>query len=142
MQKTFAALIAVQALHSIEEYRGRLYDVFAPARFVSAAISSDRARGFVIFNIALVGFGMGCLLWPGLRERLEHGDHRRNPRPRAPAFAWFWVALECLNGIGHPAWSLAQLEYTPGVATAPVLLILALLLARLLLQQDPTGRTA
>ena len=36
-----------------------------------------------------------------------------------------------LNGIGHLAWSLMVGDYTPGVATAPVLLVLAVYLARL-----------
>jgi hypothetical protein len=41
---------------------------------------------------------------------------------------WTWVATELVNGIGHPAWSLIQGSYTPGVATAPLLLVLALYL--------------
>jgi hypothetical protein len=47
------------------------------------------------------------------------------------------VAIETINGIGHPLWSLRQGGYTPGVATAPVLLILAINLARQLLRQRP-----
>jgi hypothetical protein len=42
---------------------------------------------------------------------------------------WFWVVIELINGIGHPLWTLAELRYTPGVATAPILLLLALYLA-------------
>jgi hypothetical protein len=56
--------------------------------------------------------------------------------PSAPAFLWLWVGIEVLNGVGHPLWSLRVRGYTPGVATAPVLLVLALLLARAL---RPTG---
>jgi hypothetical protein len=37
--------------------------------------------------------------------------------------------VETINGIGHPLWSLRQMAYTPGVATAPFLLITALSLA-------------
>jgi hypothetical protein len=43
---------------------------------------------------------------------------------------WLWVTIELINGVGHPLWSLRELRYTPGVATAPVLLVLALYLAR------------
>jgi hypothetical protein len=37
--------------------------------------------------------------------------------------------VELINGIGHPLWTLRQGGYTPGVATAPVLLVLAASLA-------------
>jgi hypothetical protein len=42
---------------------------------------------------------------------------------------WFWVVIELINGIGHPLWTLAERRYTPGVVTAPILMILALYLA-------------
>ena len=43
--------------------------------------------------------------------------------------AWAWVIIELVNGIGHPLWTLRQGGYTPGVGTAPILLVLALYLA-------------
>ena len=116
---SFLALVVTQAAHSVEEYVGRLYDVFPPARFVSGLISQDRQLGFVIFNIALVTFGVWCFLWPIRRQW-----------PAMASLAWLWVGIELVNGVGHPLWSLRQLGYTPGVATAPVLLLLALYLAR------------
>jgi hypothetical protein len=117
-QLSFLALIAAQTAHSIEEYVGRLYDVFPPARFVTGLISQDRARGFLIFNVAFLTFGLWCLVWPVRRQW-----------PLAIPLVWFWIAVELLNGIGHPLWTLSERRYTPGVATAPVLLILALYLA-------------
>jgi hypothetical protein len=117
-QPTFAALIATQAAHSVEETLGRLWESFPPAAFVAGLLSSDRERGFILGNCALVAFGVWCFLWP----------IRRGWRS-APAFAWLWVVVETINGIGHPAWSLRQQAYTPGVATAPILLVLALYLA-------------
>jgi hypothetical protein len=119
LQLTFVALIAVQAAHSIEEYVGRLYETFPPARFISTAISDDARRGFIIFNVALVSFGAWCCLWPV----------RRSWRG-ARALIWLWIAIELLNGIGHPIWTWLQRRYTPGVATAPLLLLLALLLLK------------
>ena len=118
LELTFLLLVSVQALHSLEEYSGRLYDVFPPARFVSGLISENLALGFVIFNVALVSFGLWCFLWP-----------IRRGWPSAGSLAWIWVAIEMLNGIGHPLWSITVLRYTPGVATAPFLLLLALYLA-------------
>jgi hypothetical protein len=119
IQTSFVALVAAQAAHSVEEYLGKLYLVFPPARFVSGLISDDLEGGFVIANLGLVGFGVCCFLGPVRREW-----------PSARALAWFWVGLESLNGLGHLGWSLLQLRYTPGLATAPILLLLALRLGR------------
>lgn len=115
---TFGALVVAQTAHSIEEYLGRLWESFPPAAVLTGLISSDRELGFLVINSALVAFGFWCLLWPVRRDW-----------PSAPAFAWFWVLIETINGIGHPAWSLRQRAYTPGVLTAPILLALALYLA-------------
>jgi hypothetical protein len=115
VEVTFYALIAAQAAHSIEEYVGRLYETFPPARFVSTLISDDARRGFVIFNVALVAFGLWCSWWPV-----------RRAWSAARGFIWFWIVIELVNGIGHPLWTLRQGRYTPGVATAPLLLALAL----------------
>jgi len=115
---TFLALICAQTLHSLEEYTHRLYDVFPPARAVSSLLSSDLSRGFIIFNTALVLFGVWCFVFP----------IRRGWRSAAQ-FAWLWVAIELINGIGHTAWALAAAAYRPGAATALLLLPLALLLA-------------
>lgn len=115
---TFLALVLAQAAHSIEEYVFRLYDVFAPARFISGLISEDLAVGFAIFNAGLVLFGLLCYVaWV------------RPGRPAAQAFAWFWILIELINGVGHPAIALARGGYFPGVFTAPVLLALSLYLA-------------
>jgi hypothetical protein len=115
---TFGALVLAQAAHSIEEYLGRLWESFPPARVLAGLISADRERGFLILNIALVAFGVWCLLWPV----------RRN-WPSASRFLWFWIVIETINGVGHPLWSLRQGGYTPGVLTAPILFALAVYLA-------------
>jgi hypothetical protein len=117
-QWTFGALIVVQAAHSAEEYLGRLWESFPPARFVSGLISRDLETGFLMVNVHLVAFGAWCFLWPV-----------RRGRPSAVPLAWGWVAIETINGIGHPLWSFRQGGYTPGLATAPLLLLLALSLA-------------
>jgi Protein of unknown function with HXXEE motif len=119
VRRPFFALIAAQAAHSIEEYVGGLYDSFPPARFVSGLLSNDLERGFLIANVIVVMFGVWCALWPV-----------RRAWPSAPMVAWLWVGVETVNGIGHPLWSLVQGGYTPGVATAPLLLALAIVVAR------------
>lgn len=117
LQLTFLTVIVAQAAHSLEEYRGRLYDVFPPARFVTGAITSDRERGFVALNVLILAFGAWCWFWP-VRRRWRS----------AIGLAWVWAVVEVLNGIGHSAWSLMRDGYTPGVATAPALFVLALTL--------------
>ena len=119
LQAGFGALILAQAAHSVEEYLGRLWESFPPARAVSGLLSPNLELGFLTFNLALVAFGVWCFLWPV-----------RRGWPSAVLLAWGWVVIETINGIGHPLWSLRQGGYTPGVLTAPVLLILAIHLAR------------
>ena len=114
---TFLALVVVQTAHSVEEYLGRLWDVFPPARFVTGLISEDRRFGFIVFNVALISFGIWCFFWPVLRRWSS-----------ATAFMSFWVVIELINGAGHILWSVQARGYTPGVITAPLLLILALVL--------------
>jgi hypothetical protein len=118
VRTAFGLLIAAQAAHSIEEYVGRLWEVFPPAAFVSGLVSSNREAGFIGLNIGLVAFGIWCYLWPVSRAWAV-----------APALISIWTVIEIVNGLGHPLWSLLQGRYTPGVATAPILLVLALNLA-------------
>jgi hypothetical protein len=112
---TFFALIATQAAHSVEEYCGHLWEVFPPAAFVTGLISEDRERAFIVINVALLAFGLWCFFWP-VRRRW----------PTASLFVGIWIVIEIINGIGHPVWTFRERGYTPGVATAPVLLVLAL----------------
>ena len=118
IRATFAALVFAQAAHSVEEYVGRLWESFPPARLLTGFISSDRELGFIVLNSALVAFGAWCLFWPVRRSW-----------PSAAGLMWFWIVIETINGIGHPLWSLRQGGYTPGVLTAPILLVLAVYLA-------------
>jgi hypothetical protein len=118
LQSAFGALVLAQAAHSTEEYAGRLWESFPPARLVSSLVSQDLARGFLILNLSLVVFGLWCWLVPV-----------RRGWPVAVPLAWGWVLVEIVNGIGHPLWSLRQGAYTPGVLTAPLLLILGINLA-------------
>ena len=116
-RRLFLALILAQAAHSGEEYAFRLYDAFAPARFISGLISDNLALGFAIGNVALVTFGAWCYL---ARVRAQ--------RPSGAGWAWFWTVLEGGNGTGHVLFAIARGGYFPGVWTAPFLLGLALCL--------------
>jgi hypothetical protein len=119
LDASFITLVGIQAAHSVEEYLGRLYEVFPPARFVSGLVSQDLQRGFIIANVVLVTFGLWCFVWP-IRRRWRS----------AMTIGWVWVTIELVNGVVHPLWSLREFRYTPGVATAPLLFVVALYLAR------------
>ena len=118
-------MILAQAVHSVEEYAYRLYDVFAPARFVSGLFSDDRAYGFAIANVLLVAFGAWCY---AARVRRSH--------PSARAYAWFWTGLEAVNGSSHVFFAILRGGYFPGVGTAPLLLAAAAYLAASMVKES------
>jgi hypothetical protein len=110
-KRAFALVVLAQAAHSIEECVFRLFDVFAPARWVSGLLSSNHALGFALANACIVLFGIWCY-WA--RVRPSH--------PSARTFAWLWAGVELGNGLGHTLFALLRGEYFPGVATAPLLI--------------------
>ena len=57
----FLVLILAQTAHSTEEYVFRLFDVFAPARFVSSLVSDDLVVGFALVNAGLVLVASGAM---------------------------------------------------------------------------------
>ena len=120
----FLGLVVAQAAHSVEEYAGRLWEVFPPATFLTGLISANHEIGFLVINIGLALVGVWAFVWPV-----------RRGWPSAAALMWVWVVIELINGIGHPAWAIVQKSYTPGLITAPVLLVLALLLLKQLRSQ-------
>ena len=117
-RQLFVWLIVVQAAHSVEEYQFRLYDVLAPARWVSGLFTDNLAVGFALANTCIVLLGLWCYL---ARVRTSH--------PSGRAWAWSWAALEGANGAGHLALAAGARGYFPGAVTAPALLALSLALA-------------
>ena len=116
---SFLILVLAQGLHSIEEYIGKLWEIFPPARFLCSLVSNNLVIGFLIINIGLFIFGLWCWLFPVSRNYSY-----------AKFLIWFWIILELINGIGHPLWTLLQKSYTPGVLTALILFVLAINLLR------------
>jgi asparagine N-glycosylation enzyme membrane subunit Stt3 len=116
-KRLFFLLICAQALHSIEEYYFSLWEVLAPARFLSGLVSTDLPFGFAVVNAAIVAFGVWSYAWP-VRRNLGY----------AIPLLWFWTILEAANGIGHMTFAIASRSYFPGGFTAPLLLILSGLL--------------
>jgi hypothetical protein len=114
---TFLILVIIQGIHSIEEYFGKLWDVFQPAKILSGLVSNNLEKGFLIINTGLFIFGIWCWIIP-IRKNYSI----------AKSIIWFWIFIEMINGIGHPIWAVYEKSYVPGVATAPILLILSVYL--------------
>jgi Protein of unknown function with HXXEE motif len=124
----FLLLVIAQAAHSVEEYLTRLFEVFAPARFVSGLVGDDLALGFVVVNVAFIGIGAWCYVGP----------------VRAGAFAGqiaaaVWVAIELANGVAHLAIAAARGAYFSGSLTAILLVVTAGCLAFSLLADRRRG---
>jgi hypothetical protein len=117
---TFLLIALLQGLHSIEEFYGRLWDVFPPATFLCGLVSANLKNGFIIINVSL--FIVLMLTW------LATFSKNYSVKP----FLWFWSIMELINCIGHSVWAISEGSYEPGLATVPVLLILALNMVRLL----------
>ena len=122
---TFLLLVLTQGLHSVEEYIGRLWEVYPPAKYICSLISRNHETGFIILNIAFFSFGLCYGFFFIRRNQLF-----------AQGVIWFWIVMEIINVIGHVSWALSERAYAPGVATTPVLLILAVYLARQLIHLD------
>src|SRR5712692_8631863 len=90
-QVTFGTLVLAQAAHSMEEYVGRLWESFPPARFLTGLISQDLERGFIVINVSLVAFGLlvlpvarasGMVVCRARRVGVGRGGgHQRNRPP-------------------------------------------------------------
>ncbi len=124
----FLGLAVTQAAHSIEEFHFRLFDVLAPARYLSGLVSDNLALGFAVINALIVAF----VFWTYFR--------RVRPAARsATAWIWAWSLLEFGNGIGHIILAADVVGYFPGILTAPVLILFSLALMYRLVH--PVGRT-
>jgi hypothetical protein len=121
----FLLLILAQVAHSLEEYTFRLYDVLAPARFISSLASDDPATGFAIVNTIFVLVGAWCYIFPVRRDYAS-----------APFVVWVWVVVEFANAVVHLLLALMQGGYFPGAFTAVPLLALSAVLGKKLAQHQ------
>lgn len=121
IKTAFLLLVLVQALHSIEEYIGKLWDVFPPAKYITGLFSNDHEKAFVVINICLFIFGM--IIWIAAVRNYSF----------ALGPVWLLAILQIINSTGHMVWAIMKKGYVPGVATAPFLFILAIHLIKKLL---------
>jgi Protein of unknown function with HXXEE motif len=120
----FWLLGLAQAAHSIEEMRARLYDFFwvATGRMheIFPAVTQVRmsAQTFALLNMSFIAVLLGSV--PFVRAR----------KPLALGLAGIAGVIEVLNGIGHTAGAFWFGRYVPGVATAPFLFVMGVLVLR------------
>ncbi len=108
----FLGLAISQAAHAIEEFYFRLFDVFAPARYLSGLINENLALGFAVINALIVALAFWTYFF---RVRPAVGS--------ATAWIWGWLLVEIGNGTGHIFFAADAGAYFPGVYTAPFLLV-------------------
>lgn len=101
----------------MEEFQYRLFEVFAPARYISGLISENLALGFAIGNSLIVAFAFWTWLFR-VRQSVRG----------AAAWIWGWSLVELANGVGHIYFASQAGAYFPGVYTAPLLLVFSLAL--------------
>lgn len=117
-------LAFAQAMHSIEEMRTGLYDFF----WTMTGVIHNAFPGFPQFRWDAVTFAvvnMGIITFVlGIAPFVREG------RGWALGLAAVVAVIETLNGIGHISAAFYFGGYVPGVASAPLLLILGAVLLR------------
>ena len=113
----FLLLMVSQFLHSIEEVHFGLWEVFAPARFISGLINSNLELGFIIANVLIVCVGFVCALFLFRYENIV-----------GKLVIGFWIILETVNFSVHTFMAIKTWGYFPGIYTAPLLLFFSGLL--------------
>ncbi len=112
--RLFLVLVLLQALHSVEEYAFRFYEIFPPARYLNRLFPGIARPGFIIFNALLIVFGLA-----GWRYAMQPD------RGGARAVVWIWVVIELYNGVAHIVWAIMIGGYNPGLYSAPALALVA-----------------
>ena len=121
IRAAFLAIVVLQALHSVEEYFFRLYEVFPPIVYVYRDAPQLAKPAFIVFNVLLLVAGLVCFLrwvWPG--------------RPGAKAVMWIWIGGEAFNATAHATWWIVTPQYNPGLVTGLMFVPLVAWLAYLL----------
>jgi len=113
-----------QAVHSIEEMRTGLYDFF----WTMTGVLHNAFPGFPQFRWDAVTFAvvnMGIITFVlGIAPFVREG------RGWALGLAAIVAVIEILNGIAHISAAFYFGSYVPGVASAPLLLLLGVVLLR------------
>ncbi len=85
-----------------------------PAKLLTDAIGGDPRTTFAAVNAALVLVMLVCAVVFLSKQKF------------IASVAWFWVALELVNGVVHIVNAVVRDGYFPGLYTAPALIVFAL----------------
>ncbi len=114
VERAFPSLVLIQSVHALEEYAFRFYEVFPPARLLNDHLPGLSRPGFILFNLALIGFGL-----------FSYFNWVRRGRAFSQTVVWIWVGIELYNGIAHVVWGVLIRNYNPGLISALPAAILA-----------------
>ena len=110
----FAILVALQAVHFLEEYGTGFHEQF-PQVLRLVPWPSDF---FVVFNVTWLALGTAAVIGLAAGYRLAFVP------------AWFFALAGIANGIGHPLLAVLSGGYFPGLVTSPLVGIAGVLLWR------------
>jgi hypothetical protein len=123
IRAAFLILVALQGLHSTEEFIFKFYDVFPPMVALYRDTPQLARAAFIVFNLFLIVVGLICLfqwVWPGKRG--------------ARTIVWVWISVETFNFVAHSVWAVLIGGYNPGLVTGiwfvPVVVYLSCQLRR------------
>jgi hypothetical protein len=119
-----ACLVALQALHFVEEYATHFYERFP----VMVGLAPWPASFFIVFNLTwLIAWAVSVI---GVRAGVT------------PAFfaAWFLAIAGMVNGVAHPLLALQAAGYFPGLITSPLVGINGVVLWKRLMLVTETRR--
>ena len=106
IKTAFLLMIIMQAIHSVEEFIFKLYDVFPPMQFIYRQAPSLAKPAFVAFNLLLILCGLVCFFY-----------WVRPAREGAKGVIWVWVVIQLATVAGHVIWVALSGGYHPGLAT-------------------------
>jgi hypothetical protein len=107
----FVTMIAVQAVHAVEEFVFEFWNVFPPMRAVYGGTPGLGECVFIAFHAMIIGMGVWCY-----RRWVRGGGKNAMTVVRAG------MAVQSITVLLHAAWFLTAPGYQPGLATTPLFL--------------------
>jgi hypothetical protein len=131
IKTAFLLMILLQAIHSVEEYIFKLYEVFPPMLFAYRNSPELAQAAFITFNLVLFLFGLICFFY-----------WVQPTRKGARVIVWAWIMIQIATFAAHLVWAILIGGYNPGLATAvlfvPVIVYLLYWLQRV--QFEPPSK--
>ncbi|MDQ3748974.1 MAG: HXXEE domain-containing protein [Acidobacteriota bacterium] len=109
IKTAFLLMILLQAIHSVEEYIFKLYEVFPPMQLIYRNTPELAQAAFITFNLLLFLFGLICFFY-----------WVQPARKRARVVVWIWIVIQMATVAAHLVWAIVIGGYNPGLATAPL----------------------